>query len=270
MERARIRWRETDFPWLNIAEDREVVHDALTGLYARLGLKRPRFTWARSPFAMMGAIRYMREMQTGTKGEAIKAMVKGLDPIEAEIRSVFLDGIIDQNLSVTTGACLKNTLMGPNTSHTSGLLPIKELAENLAQQFGNYGRVAGWKDWALYPVWHEFNYALRTQTLCIIPFVHVCWISRPPVMVKTDDEGHLHCADGPAVRFADGFEVWAEYKKPEELTKFMPEPGTYGAAERKPSKTLQGKSAMEMLREAAAEKSMRGLPAPKEDSDASK
>jgi hypothetical protein len=41
------------------------------------------------------------------------------------------------------------------------------------------------------------------------PFENVCWLSEWPVDVRTDGRGRLHCADGPAVRYPDGYAVYS-------------------------------------------------------------
>lgn len=215
------RRKETDFPWSGCSEDREVVHDALTKLYAAQGLPRPRFTWARSPMSMFGAIQYLRQMQIGSRQEAIKGIVRGGDPMEMEIRSVFLESIFDKDITVTMGGCLRDSLLSRTGQ---GLLPVRELATMLQANFtpmpNGKPLPAGWRDWALYPVDCAFNHALLSQTFAIMPFVKAVWICRPPIFIKTDDEGHLHCAGGPAARWEDGYEVWATYEAP----KSLPEP----------------------------------------------
>ena len=42
----------------------------------------------------------------------------------------------------------------------------------------------------------------------IVPHEQVCWISERPTHIKTDTRGRLHCADGPALRYPDG---WCAY-----------------------------------------------------------
>jgi hypothetical protein len=263
MERARILRRETDWPWVHITEDREKVHDVLTGLYAKQGLPRPRFTWARSPAAMFGAISLLREMQTTMRQTVIKQMTVGLDPMVAEVRAVFLESVMDKDLTVSMGANLRDAIL-PLDRDQRFLAPIAELAGRLSQKFTPQpnGRPmpAGWNEWVAYPMERRFCYDLLSQTLCFCAFSRAVWLCRPPVFIKTDEEGHLHAETGPAVRFEDGFEVFVTYRKPTELAH----------VKKSPFKRPSGPSAMEMLREAAAEKSMRGLPAPKEDSDASK
>lgn len=80
-----------------------------------------------------------------------------------------------------------------------------------------------------YPVDCAYNHALRQQALVIAPFVKCVWISRPPVFIKTDDDGHLHCIDGPAAKFSDGYEILAK-QQPKPLledasdAEYLPDP----------------------------------------------
>ncbi len=43
----------------------------------------------------------------------------------------------------------------------------------------------------------------------IIPHKHICWISEPPAILKSDDRGRLHSASGPALRYRDGWSAYA-------------------------------------------------------------
>jgi len=43
----------------------------------------------------------------------------------------------------------------------------------------------------------------------IIPHKHICWISEPPEVLKTDDRGRLHSASGPALQYRDGWTIYA-------------------------------------------------------------
>jgi hypothetical protein len=42
----------------------------------------------------------------------------------------------------------------------------------------------------------------------IVPHEHVCWISERPSELRTDGRGRLHCQDGPALSYPDG---WSAY-----------------------------------------------------------
>lgn len=43
----------------------------------------------------------------------------------------------------------------------------------------------------------------------LLPHAETCWLSGRPELMRTDAADRLHCASGPALRFADGFSVWA-------------------------------------------------------------
>jgi hypothetical protein len=43
----------------------------------------------------------------------------------------------------------------------------------------------------------------------IVPHEHVCWVSDRPDVVLSDSRGRLHCASGPALRYRDGWSVYA-------------------------------------------------------------
>jgi hypothetical protein len=43
----------------------------------------------------------------------------------------------------------------------------------------------------------------------IVPHRHVCWLAERPRIVHHDLRGRLHCADGPAVGYSDGWSAYA-------------------------------------------------------------
>jgi hypothetical protein len=43
----------------------------------------------------------------------------------------------------------------------------------------------------------------------IVPHQHVCWISDRPTVIRTDTRARLHCPDGPALRYRDGWSHFA-------------------------------------------------------------
>jgi hypothetical protein len=63
--------------------------------------------------------------------------------------------------------------------------------------------------------WREPTQALRglwqiaRSAGWIVPYERVCWISERPTVVGTDGQGRLHCPDGPALRYRDGWAVHA-------------------------------------------------------------
>lgn len=43
----------------------------------------------------------------------------------------------------------------------------------------------------------------------IVPHEHVCWVSERPKLLRTDASGRLHCPDGPALQYQDGWSYYA-------------------------------------------------------------
>src|SRR5262245_13211521 len=43
----------------------------------------------------------------------------------------------------------------------------------------------------------------------LVPHEHVSWICERPICLRTDARGRLHCSDGPALRYPDGWSVYA-------------------------------------------------------------
>jgi hypothetical protein len=43
----------------------------------------------------------------------------------------------------------------------------------------------------------------------VVPHKHVCWIADRPSIIRTDAQGRLHCAHGPALQYRDGWSAWA-------------------------------------------------------------
>ena len=43
----------------------------------------------------------------------------------------------------------------------------------------------------------------------VLPYERVCWICERPAQLRIDAKGRLHCPDGPAMRYPDGWSVFA-------------------------------------------------------------
>jgi hypothetical protein len=202
---------EGEWPWSGIPEDREVAHNALTAIYARLGYAKPRFNWARSPYAMYGAMQYLRQMQIQQRQVVVREIMRGGDALEAEVRATFLEGILERDLTVSLGACLANQVFSSRPMRMER--PIAQMQEIFRHKFAHppNGKPipAGWRDWVAYPLaYSDASFSLRSQALCMFPFLRCVWLCRPPVKILTDS-GNLICA-----KFEDGFEIW---RTPDEI-----------------------------------------------------
>ncbi|MDA8708262.1 hypothetical protein N9M10_02710 [Hellea sp.] len=72
---------------------------------------------------------------------------------------------------------------------------------------------------ALYNFMGEIGYSNRYKCLeeiselsksagCIIPCENICFMSERHTVLKVDDKGLLHCEDGPALAYLDGYEAY--------------------------------------------------------------
>jgi hypothetical protein len=64
------------------------------------------------------------------------------------------------------------------------------------------------------------KYRLIVENLdVIIPLSGICIVCERPVKIGWHDAGGIHCEDGPAVEYADGYKVWAleGYRVPESI-----------------------------------------------------
>jgi hypothetical protein len=52
-------------------------------------------------------------------------------------------------------------------------------------------------------------WAIAKNAGSIVPYERVCWISERPSILRTDARVRLHCPDGPALRYPDGWSVYA-------------------------------------------------------------
>jgi len=52
-------------------------------------------------------------------------------------------------------------------------------------------------------------WAIAKSAGWMVPHEHVCWISERPSRLRTDSRGRLHCVDGPALRYPDGWSAYA-------------------------------------------------------------
>lgn len=51
--------------------------------------------------------------------------------------------------------------------------------------------------------------AFRAAAMAYNPFRTICFVSDFPTVVKLNNNGRFHCTDGPAMAFADGYEMYA-------------------------------------------------------------
>ena len=60
----------------------------------------------------------------------------------------------------------------------------------------------------------EALHKLCLSTGWVLPSRKVCFVSERPEILKTDDRGLPHCVDGPAIKYSDGFAIYAWHGQP--------------------------------------------------------
>lgn len=173
------------FPWSGVVEDRYLAELAISKIYDAMGLKTPKFAWAASPRSMEGAIEMLRTVHRGTRQEMVRSLVPSGNPVETEAKRVLLEAMLDRDLTVTTGAFLADKVAGRGSIQDSLIARLARLVPSLCTL-----NIVGAP-------------RLAEQALFIAPYVHLCWLSRPPVLLQDAEPG-----EAPLARFADGFEVY--------------------------------------------------------------
>lgn len=213
------------YPWQHVAEDRYAAELCIESLYKKHNLNPPRaYSWARSPRAMWGAIKLIRQFQTESRQSVVAGLVPMTDPVETEAKRVMLDTCLDRTITVTLGGNLCNMFrmeMGSMRRSLTDLKKVLDMQMEGEQGLGRGQRAPMFAEMTLWPIANLSRlYNLKCQALVIAPFTHVCFLSRPPKYIRTNLEGRLHCTEGPAALFEDGYEVWTQQTSPDAL----PEP----------------------------------------------
>ena len=61
-----------------------------------------------------------------------------------------------------------------------------------------------------YPTDMRFDFrALRDAAGWVMPYTDICFVSERPEYLHLDENRRLHCETGPAIRYPDGFEIYA-------------------------------------------------------------
>lgn len=216
-------------PWENVSEDRYAAQESVTTLYASLQLPKPRMAWAPSPASMHAASRMLRTIQAGTAHQMVQALVpKDGQGVDREARVALLTMMIDPDVSTQSGGLLIGMIQGVFGKQTVGeyqaLDDLRDVMRFEEKDPSGTRAPAMFKEQCLWPCFYPaFTaprlYALRVQAVIIMPFAKLCWLCRPPLYIKTNYEGRLHCAEGPAAEWPDGFKVWYDRTPQEERNK---------------------------------------------------
>ncbi|MBX9692834.1 MAG: hypothetical protein K2Z81_10650, partial [Cyanobacteria bacterium] len=211
--------------------DSERSEFALKALYEFTGRTKPEFVYCDSPFDMalkgVDAIRQNRPLGQWVEhciSNEFKALLQTrLDEILCELQEELGETLLttlDENLRFLLHKRLVENLHDPIAEqffdHATGksarastaiqcIWITQYFTERLAvQHFYREHLTDKTKEDQLFN--HFVDLCMNTHA--ILPTEEICFISRPPVQISLNAEGQLHCVDGPALVYMDGYEFY--------------------------------------------------------------
>lgn len=174
-----------DRPWV---EDQAAANDVMAEFYERIGLKSPKFVWAKSPRVIHEAIEMLRRIHTGQRHNAIEALVPyNEDTLFRESQKTLLECLVDRDISVTMGASLRMMMpYSKNMERELGRLPSYLNHALHPQNVGQQTAPAGWSDVCMYSVGLP-SILLAGQTFCVLAYKAVCWMCSPCKKHETEE-----------------------------------------------------------------------------------
>ena len=190
---------------------RPIVQETLGKLYGAIGYKTPVFLHLSSPpmaLLCFGFLQLLRDQLRGQLRDQLRGQLG--DQLRGQLRDQLRGQLYDQlrgQLYDQLGGQLYDQLRG-------------QLYDQLYRNF--WGQHEAW--WIAFLLWGQqigahYTPVLREQldwwaTLARAcgwwwPYAHVCLVSERPSVVHTDAQYRLHCEDGPAMAFTDGYGLWA-------------------------------------------------------------
>ncbi|GII29210.1 hypothetical protein Pmi06nite_26520 [Planotetraspora mira] len=227
-EAAEIREEWLGRALSTLPADRTAAEAAISGLYRLIGLDPPRFHWVSSPVA---ALTTVPPGVPPRPAEAVERMPEwSLPPrFSSSMRRLCLD--LDARIHPSVSGLFRQEVRDPLTRSSDSSL---RMALRAAHDVEHHATSAWYQTQCV--SWVAHYDALRRAAGAVFtseqirrldlwaaaarscgwwwPRQAVCVISERPVAVHTevwgdDGEVRLHSADGPAIRYADGWDVYA-------------------------------------------------------------
>lgn len=229
----RARWlairRSTEFA------DRDAGEEGVRRAYHAAGLKPPaRFVWCDSPVAMFEATRHAsRADGANVKSALVHRLRRRLAAVAgARLHRRVLAAIgravgpIDALVVAAAEAVMLRT-PDENLSLLARIRRGYPLSLSLPALLGRHGfrdNAIGQHELSWLGVYDYIRdvFGLKAETAPLAglwqvarslgwlqPHEHTCWLAERPSLLRGDVAGRLHSASGPALRFPDGWSVWA-------------------------------------------------------------
>lgn len=212
--------------------DRKAAEDGVVKAYAAAGLPPPRdIVWAGGPMEIANGWARSRKMA----GDNVRALVVDLVCRKAEAAVDRVVGLAvrvslagEPRLARVPSFCASIDEAVLRDSERVRPNPLTRLANVLAaRKRASLNFAAGSFGFHSAPSLGPLEYfhdvcGLQRQTEAlrglwqiarnaswIVPHKHVCWLAQRPQIVRRDPGGRLHCADGPAIGYGDGWSAYA-------------------------------------------------------------
>ncbi|MEV0997192.1 DUF6745 domain-containing protein [Nonomuraea sp. NPDC050202] len=226
-EAAEIREQWLGRALSTLPADRPAAETAISSLYDLIGLPPPRFHWATSPLTALatvppglGSAQSLERVDGWPLPPRLIALKNELRRgIDAKVRGLQqpLDQLIRRKVQTpllhSSGVCLLQPLQRAHTGefswnnrwYESQLVPWIAHYDALRRVAGVVFTAEQFRQWKLWAT-------VASSCHWWWPAEHVCVVSERPVALHTEvsgDDGQvrLHHADGPAVRYADGWSL---------------------------------------------------------------
>ncbi len=231
------------------APDRAAAEGAIAGMYARIGRPAPRFVWTDSPATGALACAVLRDASlSASLGDSLRVSLSASlrDSLRDSLGVSLWDSLrvslrdsLGDSLSASLGVSLRDSLSASLSASLRDSLSAS-LGDSLRDSLGVSLRDSllwsayfeGQHEW--WPGWYDIPrrmglvtykpehaavldlwVALARSCGCWWPHEDVCVISGRPSVVRTETWNaasgtiRLHCADGPALAYADGWALHA-------------------------------------------------------------
>lgn len=223
--------------------DRPRAEEGIRLAYGAAGLKAPRVVWCGSPLGM-GIARGIMEgiaargkegmkagaVESGTHARPAAGVVTRRElgilqspasdgpervvtnPVHAQVEAMVRDGVSEE--------LVRSLVDGAAEEVSRELMPaVKASLDRLVSDCGYGQHDACWL--GFYDYFREVCglmeetkhlaglWMIAQSANWFLPHANVCFVSERPAVLKRDDRGRLHCADGAALRYPDGWSIFA-------------------------------------------------------------